>query len=158
MLWATQNANKVEKMVILNTPLGAKSKLRPELAAYKNRMAFLRPDPKVNSCACGDVCKHQVVLWADCAARCSAAWSTCFLGTCRPDARCCVMPACRLYSPNIFVCSPAAVRQYQVSRHAHAQLCITQYIICRKNDLMEPHTMLAVAHTRCSGTLLKGMT
>ncbi|DBB04005.1 TPA: hypothetical protein ACH3X1_013066 [Trebouxia sp. C0004] len=46
MLWAMQNPDKVEKMVVLNTPLGAKSKLRPELAAYKNRMAFLRPDPK----------------------------------------------------------------------------------------------------------------
>ncbi len=67
MLWAMQNPEKVEKMVILNTPLGSKSKLRPELAAYKNRMAFLRPDPKVSSCVCCDFCKHQVVLWADCA-------------------------------------------------------------------------------------------
>ena len=46
-LWAMQNPDKVEKLVILNTPLGTKSKLRPELAAYKHRMAFLRPDPKV---------------------------------------------------------------------------------------------------------------
>lgn len=68
MLWAMQNPDKVEKMVVLNTPLGAKSKLRPELAAYKNRMAFLRPDPKVSSCARRNSCKNQVVLWADCAA------------------------------------------------------------------------------------------
>ncbi|KAL3139633.1 hypothetical protein ABBQ38_003949 [Trebouxia sp. C0009 RCD-2024] len=46
LLWAMQNPDKVEKLVILNTPLGLKTKLRPELAAYKNRMAFLRPDPK----------------------------------------------------------------------------------------------------------------
>ena len=52
MLWAMQNPDKVEKMVILNTPLGLKTKLRPELAAYKNRMAFLRPDPKVRN-PCG---------------------------------------------------------------------------------------------------------
>lgn len=50
MLWAMQNPDKVEKMVVLNTPLGSKSKLRPELAAYKNRMAFLRPDPQVPLC------------------------------------------------------------------------------------------------------------
>lgn len=50
MLWAMRNPDKVEKMVILNTPLGSKSKLRPELAAYKNRMAFLRPDPQVPLC------------------------------------------------------------------------------------------------------------
>ena len=68
MLWAMQNPDKVEKMVILNTPLGAKSKLRPELAAYKNRMAFLRPDPQVSFCPWRDSCKHQVVLWADRAA------------------------------------------------------------------------------------------
>lgn len=43
-----QNPDKVEKLVILNTPLGLKTKLRPELAAYKNRMAFLRPDPKAS--------------------------------------------------------------------------------------------------------------
>lgn len=50
-----QNPDKVEKVVILNTPLGVKTKLRPELAAYKNRMAFLRPDPKASlseSCEC----------------------------------------------------------------------------------------------------------
>ena len=43
-----QNPNKIEKVIILNTPLGMKTKLRPELAAYKNRMAFLRPDPKAS--------------------------------------------------------------------------------------------------------------
>lgn len=43
-----QNPDKVEKVIILNTPLGLKTKLRPELAAYKNRMAFLRPDPQAS--------------------------------------------------------------------------------------------------------------
>lgn len=31
------------KLVILNTPLGPKTPLRPELAAYKNPVPFLRP-------------------------------------------------------------------------------------------------------------------
>lgn len=43
-----QNPDKVERLVVLNTPLGLKTKLRPELAAYKNKMAFLRPDPKAS--------------------------------------------------------------------------------------------------------------
>lgn len=45
MLWAAQNADKVAKLVILNTPLSLKSKLRPELAAYKAPLAFMRPKP-----------------------------------------------------------------------------------------------------------------
>ena len=35
----------MSKLVILNTPLGLKTPLRPELAAYKNPLAFLRPRP-----------------------------------------------------------------------------------------------------------------
>ena len=45
MLWAAQNQDKVAKLVILNTPLSLKSKLRPELAAYKAPLAFMRPKP-----------------------------------------------------------------------------------------------------------------
>ncbi|KAL4442929.1 hypothetical protein ABPG77_008420 [Micractinium sp. CCAP 211/92] len=43
MLYALENSDKVEKLVILNTPLGLKTPLRPELAAYKNPVPFLRP-------------------------------------------------------------------------------------------------------------------
>ena len=42
-----QHPDQVEKLIILNMPLGQQSKLRPELAAYKGKVAFLRPDPKV---------------------------------------------------------------------------------------------------------------
>ena len=47
MLWAMQHPDQVERMIVLNTPLGRQCKLRPELAAYKSKMAFMRPDPQV---------------------------------------------------------------------------------------------------------------
>ncbi|KAI8464082.1 MAG: cytidylyltransferase family-domain-containing protein [Monoraphidium minutum] len=43
LLWALDNPGLVERLVILNTPLAASNKLRPELAAYKNPIPFLRP-------------------------------------------------------------------------------------------------------------------
>ena len=49
MLWAAENPGKVERLLMFNTPLNRKTKLRPELAAYKSRLAFTRPDPKVTS-------------------------------------------------------------------------------------------------------------
>lgn len=45
MLYALENEDSVAKLVILNTPLGLKVPLRPELAAYKNPVPFLRPKP-----------------------------------------------------------------------------------------------------------------
>ncbi len=47
MLWAAENPGRVERLLMFNTPLNRKTKLRPELAAYKSRLAFARPDPKV---------------------------------------------------------------------------------------------------------------
>ncbi|GFH13758.1 Slu7 domain-containing protein [Haematococcus lacustris] len=43
LLWAQQNERKVARLLILNTPLSTNSKLRPELAAYKTPLAFMRP-------------------------------------------------------------------------------------------------------------------
>ncbi|KAL6764006.1 Alpha/Beta hydrolase protein [Haematococcus lacustris] len=43
LLWAQQNERKVSRLLILNTPLSTNSKLRPELAAYKTPLAFMRP-------------------------------------------------------------------------------------------------------------------
>ena len=43
LLYATRNPTKIEKLVGLNVPLGLKSKLRPELAAYKSPLPFMRP-------------------------------------------------------------------------------------------------------------------
>ncbi|PRW56273.1 hydrolase or acyltransferase of alpha beta superfamily isoform A [Chlorella sorokiniana] len=43
LLWALDNDESVAKLIILNTPLGLKTALRPELAAYKNPVPFLRP-------------------------------------------------------------------------------------------------------------------
>lgn len=43
LLYALQHEDDVERLFILNTPLATNSKLRPELAAYKNPIAFLRP-------------------------------------------------------------------------------------------------------------------
>jgi len=38
-----QNEDKVARLMILNTPLSLNSKLRPDLAAFKNPIPFLRP-------------------------------------------------------------------------------------------------------------------
>jgi hypothetical protein len=43
LLYALAYEDQVERLFILNTPLATNSKLRPELAAYKNPIAFLRP-------------------------------------------------------------------------------------------------------------------
>lgn len=43
MLYAARHPDRVKKLVCLNLPLGLKSKLRPELAAYKAPLAFMRP-------------------------------------------------------------------------------------------------------------------
>ena len=43
LLYALKNSEAIEKLVILNTPLDVKSALRPELAAYKNPISFMRP-------------------------------------------------------------------------------------------------------------------
>jgi pimeloyl-ACP methyl ester carboxylesterase len=45
LLYAQQHADDIEKLVVLNTPVDVKSALRPELAAYKNPISFLRPKP-----------------------------------------------------------------------------------------------------------------
>eukprot|EP00873_Tetraselmis_striata_P041335 jgi/Tetstr1/461599/TSEL_006700.t1 len=43
LLWAAENPDMVEKLVILNTPLSPKTKLPPYLAPYKNPISFMRP-------------------------------------------------------------------------------------------------------------------
>lgn len=48
LLYALQHADQVERLLILNTPLATNTKLRPELAAYKNSIAFMRPAKDVS--------------------------------------------------------------------------------------------------------------
>ena len=43
LLYAQQHDDVISKLIILNTPVDMKSALRPELAAYKNPISFLRP-------------------------------------------------------------------------------------------------------------------
>lgn len=43
LLYALEHEEQVERLFILNTPLATNSKLRPELAAYKSPIPFLRP-------------------------------------------------------------------------------------------------------------------
>lgn len=43
LLYALANEDNVDRLFILNTPLALNSKLRPELAAYKSPIPFLRP-------------------------------------------------------------------------------------------------------------------
>jgi hypothetical protein len=46
LLHALEHQQDVARLLILNTPLAVKTKLRPELAAYKNPLPFLRPGSK----------------------------------------------------------------------------------------------------------------
>lgn len=46
LLHALEHQQDVARLLILNTPLATKTKLRPELAAYKNPLPFLRPGSK----------------------------------------------------------------------------------------------------------------
>lgn len=41
--WALENPGLIARLLILNTPLSKKSSLRPELAAYKTPLPFMRP-------------------------------------------------------------------------------------------------------------------
>lgn len=43
LLYAATHSNVISKVVTLNVPLGLKTKLRPELAQYKNPISFLKP-------------------------------------------------------------------------------------------------------------------
>lgn len=43
LLYALANEELIDRLFILNTPLALNSKLRPELAAYKSPIPFLRP-------------------------------------------------------------------------------------------------------------------
>lgn len=43
LLYALEHEEQIDRLFILNTPLSLKSKLRPELAAYKSPVPFLRP-------------------------------------------------------------------------------------------------------------------
>lgn len=43
LLYALEHEDQIDRLFILNTPLATNSKLRPELAAYKSPLPFLRP-------------------------------------------------------------------------------------------------------------------
>ena len=43
ILYACRHPEVVDRVVSLNVPFGKKAKLRPELAAYKNPIAFMKP-------------------------------------------------------------------------------------------------------------------
>lgn len=45
LLWALKHPEDISHLVILGTPLGTSTPLRPELAPYKNPVPFLRPKP-----------------------------------------------------------------------------------------------------------------
>ncbi|PNW85621.1 hypothetical protein CHLRE_03g195200v5 [Chlamydomonas reinhardtii] len=46
MLYAQENPNQIARLLILNSPLALNAKLRPELAAYKAPLPFMRPGNK----------------------------------------------------------------------------------------------------------------
>lgn len=54
LLYALRHEESVDRLFILNTPLALNSKLRPELAAYKSPIPFLRPG-NVSHQPCHDV-------------------------------------------------------------------------------------------------------
>ena len=43
LTYALEHPDQIDRLMILNTPVSKSSKLRPELAAYKNPLPFLRP-------------------------------------------------------------------------------------------------------------------
>lgn len=43
LLYALEHSDKIERLLLLNTPLALNTKLRPELAAYKSPLPFMRP-------------------------------------------------------------------------------------------------------------------
>ena len=43
LTYALDHPAQIEKLMVLNTPVARNSKLRPELAAYKNPLPFMRP-------------------------------------------------------------------------------------------------------------------
>eukprot|EP01026_Neomeris_dumetosa_P062325 TRINITY_DN5894_c0_g1_i2.p2 TRINITY_DN5894_c0_g1~~TRINITY_DN5894_c0_g1_i2.p2 ORF type:complete len:269 (-),score=45.45 TRINITY_DN5894_c0_g1_i2:258-1064(-) len=45
LLYALSQEDKIDRLIILNTPVALKSTLRPELAAYKAPLPFMRPKP-----------------------------------------------------------------------------------------------------------------
>ncbi len=147
-----QNPDKVEKMVVLNTPLGQKSKLRPELAAYKNQMAFLRPDPKVIFTWC-----IKIILSACCqSADSNTVWgphALQFLIAGGSNQRVSILLV--LTKPDhdavLTVCSCSSCTN---ALHTVITLCLC----CRRSVLMVLHTMRLAAHIRCSGILLRDMT
>jgi hypothetical protein len=53
LLWALKQEDSISHLVVLNTPLATNAKLRPELAAYKSPLAFMRP--KLGSKFAGDL-------------------------------------------------------------------------------------------------------
>ena len=53
MLWALKNKEDIKNLVIIGVPLGKKTALRPELAAYKSRVPFRKP--KADSKFAGDL-------------------------------------------------------------------------------------------------------
>jgi hypothetical protein len=53
LLWALNHSEDISHLVILGTPLGLNTPLRPDLAPYKNPIPFLRP--KMDSKFAGDL-------------------------------------------------------------------------------------------------------
>ena len=43
LLWAAENPDLIDKMIILNTPLSLDTPLPPYISPYKNPVPFLRP-------------------------------------------------------------------------------------------------------------------
>jgi hypothetical protein len=43
LLYALEHEDQISRLFLLNTPLALSSKLRPELAAYKSPIPFMRP-------------------------------------------------------------------------------------------------------------------
>lgn len=58
LLYALQHEEQVERLFVFNMPLALNSKLRPELAAYKSPIPFMRPG-SVSGAGCNG-CGEQV--------------------------------------------------------------------------------------------------
>lgn len=146
-----QNPDKVERLVVLNTPLGLKTKLRPELAAYKNKMAFLRPHPKASphkpflflfdqNC---HITLRDHIHSAEVVAFCSCTFNSPPHDWIQDQ-----------YCHSAFITSScSSTNSSSTTQHAEEF-----HFCCRKSGLMALHTAQQAVHIRCSGILQRGTT
>jgi hypothetical protein len=81
LLYALAHEEQISRLFVLNTPLALTSKLRPELAAYKSPIPFMRPG-NVSGCSSSSSsssswCSYSVCSCSRDLSHCAAAGQSC---------------------------------------------------------------------------------